>query len=336
MNRLGYIPALDGIRAIAITLVVAFHATGWPYGGPYGVDIFFVLSGFLITTLLLEQRTRDGHISLGRFYARRARRLFPAVAVMLAAYLIYGAVQGRDLLSHVIDYGLYYGNIYFVASHFNDPTGLGHLWSLAEEEQFYLLWPLILLLIVRARRPLRWVLALVAVAAAWRFWMIAHGAPMDRMYRAPDTHAEGLLLGCALAFVRRSGYVGKEWHGKLAVALLAPAVILGIWKVLLPVVEVGSALMLLAAAGETELARMLEARPLVWLGRRSYSLYVWHLPILWAFGQYGAIYCVAAAVALAELSYRFVEQPFRTIGSSNGLDHGRPRTLEAQPSRTAI
>jgi len=309
--KLGYVPALDGIRAVAIGLVVAFHATGWPYGGPYGVDLFFVLSGFLITTMLMEERDRDRRFNLRRFYAGRARRLFPAVAVMLAAYLLYGAVRGANLLPHVADYGLYYGNIYFVASHYNDPTGLSHLWSLAEEEQFYLVWPCLLLLFERSRRPLVWMLGLVVAAASWRFWMIAHGASMNRLYRAPDTHAEGLLLGCALAFVKRAGYRGKEWHGKLGVALLAPAAILGIWKVLLPVVEAGSALMLLAATAETELARMLSVRPLVWLGKRSYSLYVWHFPILWAFGHYGALPCVAGAVAVAALSYRYVEQPFR-------------------------
>jgi peptidoglycan/LPS O-acetylase OafA/YrhL len=311
VDRLGYVPGLDGLRGVAIALVVAFHATGWPYGGPYGVDLFFVLSGFLITTLLLEERDRDGRVNLGRFYARRARRLFPAVGAMLGAYLVYDALRGHDAAGDVARWGLYFGNVYFVVHHFHDVTGLGHLWSLAEEEQFYVVWPAALLLIVRARRPIRWVLALVAAAAAWRFWMIAHGAPMDRMYRAPDTHAEGLLLGCALAFVRRAGYQGREWHAKLAVGLVAPAVVLGIWAVLLPAVEVGSALMILAAIAETEFARMLSAKPIVWLGTRSYSLYVWHFPILWAFAQDGIPLCVGASVLCAELSYRFVEQPFR-------------------------
>jgi peptidoglycan/LPS O-acetylase OafA/YrhL len=308
---LGYRPALDGVRAVAILLVVTFHATAWPFGGPYGVDLFFVLSGFLITTLLLEERERDGSISLRAFYARRARRLLPAVTAMLAAYLLYGAIRGENLLGDVAGYGLYVGNIYYVIQHYHDQTGLGHLWSLAEEEQFYVLWPAALILITRARRPMRWVLALLAAAAAYRVGMIAHGAPMDRMYRAPDTHAEPLFVGAALAFVRRAGYVGREWHGKLGVSLLGPCVILGNWKLLLPAIEVGAACIVLAAVSDTELARILSARWLVWLGKRSYSLYVWHFPILWAFGRYGSPFCVAAALIVAPLSYWYVEQPFR-------------------------
>jgi peptidoglycan/LPS O-acetylase OafA/YrhL len=317
--KLGYVPALDGLRGLAILLVVAFHATGWPYGGPYGVDLFFVLSGFLITTLLLEEYAETGTVRLRRFYSRRARRLLPAVSVMLAAYLLYGALYGRDFLPDVVHYGLYAGNIYYVAAHHPDRTGLGHLWSLAEEEQFYLIWPAVLLLLVRARRPMRWLAALLLAVAGYRLGLILHGASMQRMYRAPDTHAEGLVLGALLAFAWRAGLRGREWHGKLAGALLVPCVILGIWKVLLPVFELGAALAVLSAVSDTELAARLAARPLVWLGKLSYGIYVWHFPILWAFGRHGTVLCLAATLIVASLSYYFVEQPFRR----------RRRSLEA-------
>jgi peptidoglycan/LPS O-acetylase OafA/YrhL len=158
------------LRAIAVALVVAFHYTGGktPLGGGYGVDLFFVLSGFLITTLLLEERAATGRIRLGGFYLRRARRLFPALAALLCAYLVYNAILGRDALATVADYGLYFGNIYFVVSRHADNTGLGHLWSLAEEEQFYLVWPLVLLLIARTKRPAYWIAALVVALVAYR------------------------------------------------------------------------------------------------------------------------------------------------------------------------
>src|SRR5215470_14199440 len=106
MQRLGHVPALDGLRGIAILLVIAFHYTGKPFGGGYGVDLFFVLSGFLITTLLLEERASTGRIGFGAFYLRRARRLFPALAALLCAYLVYNAILHRDALGTVADYGL--------------------------------------------------------------------------------------------------------------------------------------------------------------------------------------------------------------------------------------
>jgi peptidoglycan/LPS O-acetylase OafA/YrhL len=311
MRRLGYVPALDGLRGIAVLIVIAFHYTGKPFGGGYGVDLFFVLSGFLITTLLLEERFAKGSIDLGRFYLRRARRLFPALAALLCAYLLYNAILGRNALATVADYGLYFGNIYFVVSHKVDNTGLGHLWSLAEEEQFYLLWPLLLLVVARARRPVHWILALALALVAYRSVLILHGATMTRLYRAPDTHSEGLLLGAALAFLRQQGFVAREWAGKLGLALTIPAVIAGNWRLGLPVFELGAVLLVAAGVGDTSIARALSIRPLVWVGALSYSLYLWHFPVLWAFHAHDRLAALALTFLLAWLSYRFVERPFR-------------------------
>lgn len=311
MRRLGYVPALDGLRGIAILLVIAFHYTGEPFGGGYGVDLFFVLSGFLITTLLLEERGASGRISLGSFYARRARRLFPALAAVLCSYLVYNAILGHNALATVADYGLYFGNIYFVVAHKADNTGLGHLWSLAEEEQFYLLWPCLLLLVARARRPVYWIGAFALALVAYRFALIAHGASMTRLYRAPDTHSEGLLLGAALAFLRQQGFVAGEWAGKLGLALTVPPVIVGSWHLGLPLFELGAFFLVAAAVGDTQLARGLSARPLVWLGALSYSLYLWHYPVLWVFDANDRLVALAVSFLLAWLSYRYVERPFR-------------------------
>lgn len=313
MKRLGYVPALDGLRAIAVALVVAFHYTGGaiPLGGGYGVDLFFVLSGFLITTLLLEEREANGRIRLGGFYLRRARRLFPALAALLCAYLIYNAILGRNALATVGDYGLYFGNIYFVVSHQADNTGLGHLWSLAEEEQFYFVWPLLLLLIARAKRPAYWIGALIVALIAYRTMLAMNGASMHRLYRAPDTHSEGLLLGAGLAFLRRAGFQAGEWAGKLGLALALVPVIVGNWLIGLPVFELGAVLLVAAAVGDTEIANGLSVRPLVWLGRMSYSLYLWHFPVLWAIGANRPLLALPAGLGCAWLSYWFVEQPLR-------------------------
>lgn len=311
MRRLGYVPALDGLRGIAVLLVIAFHFTGKPLGGGYGVDLFFVLSGFLITTLLLEEHGAIERISLGSFYARRARRLFPALAATLCAYLVYNAILGRNALATVANYGLYYGNIYFVVSQAADHTGLGHLWSLAEEEQFYLLWPCLLLIVVRAKRPVYWITAFALALVTYRFALIAHGAGMPRLYRAPDTHSEGLLLGAALAFLRQQGFVAGEWAGKLGLALTIPPAVAGDWSVGLPLFEVGAACLIVAAVSNTELARALSFRPLVWVGTLSYSLYLWHSPVLWAFHAHNRLIALALTFVLGWLSYRYVERPFR-------------------------
>lgn len=336
-TRLGYVPALDGLRGIAIALVVAFHYTGGsiPLGGGYGVDLFFVLSGFLITTLLLEERAATGRIRLRSFYLRRARRLLPALAALLCAYLIYNAILGRDALATVAEYGLYVGNIYFVVSHKFDNTGLGHLWSLAEEEQFYFVWPLLLLVLARTRRPVYWIAALVVGLVAYRMALILDGASLHRMYRAPDTHSEGLLLGAGLAFLRRGGFTAGEWAGKLGLALVVPPVIVGAWRIGLPVFELGAALLVAAAVGNTEVARGLSVRPLVWLGRLSYSLYLWHFAILWAVGLNRPLLALPLAFGCAWVSYRFVEQPFRRRRAKSVADTGEPATGSVAPSLAA-
>jgi peptidoglycan/LPS O-acetylase OafA/YrhL len=311
VKRLGYIPALDGLRGVAIALVLAFHFTGKPLGGTYGVDLFFVLSGFLITTLLLEESQRTGRVDLRAFYGRRARRLLPALAVMLSCYLVFEAAHGRNAVTIVAEYGLYAGNLFYVVVRPVDTTGLGHLWSLAEEEQFYLIWPLAMMLLARTRRPLRWLLALLTALTCYRFALIADHADMTRLYRAPDTNSEGLVLGAALAFARCSGFSANEWLAKVGLVLALPVVVVGQYSVGLPLFELGSAAMVAAAVSQTDFARLLASRALVWLGRLSYSLYLWHFPILRAFGYHDRLLALGVSVLVAWLSYRYVEQPFR-------------------------
>ena len=158
--RLGYVPALDGLRAVAIVGVILYHGTGHPAGGWLGVDLFFVLSGFLITTLLLEEHGRRGRVDILGFYGRRARRLLPAFFALLAVVLaltgsVFGVVAGVGYFSNVVQMG---------APESAMPPALEHLWSLAAEEQFYLVWPLVLFGLLRAKLTLALAVVFAGVA----------------------------------------------------------------------------------------------------------------------------------------------------------------------------
>jgi peptidoglycan/LPS O-acetylase OafA/YrhL len=323
-RKLGYAPSLDGLRGVAILIVVAFHLFGVPRGGPVGVDLFFALSGFLITTLLLEELVENGRINLWRFYERRARRLFPALAVLLGVYLVWAAAHGHDALKTVALGGLYFSN--FVQSFANpNPlsyTGLDHLWSLAQEEQFYLVWPLLLLVITKTRRPIVWASLLLATMLAYRTGLVLSGARLTRIYRGPDTHGVGLMSGAVLALlVTRRPVRVDERLAKVAfltVALLAVAQFWDAawWLYFQPLVEVGCVVLVAAALFEPELREVLSFRPLVWLGRISYSLYLWHWPVYWALRGRDPLVALALSLVLAWASYRFVECPFRRRRSS--------------------
>jgi peptidoglycan/LPS O-acetylase OafA/YrhL len=318
-RRLGYVPALDGLRGIAILIVVAFHLFGLPRGGPVGVDLFFALSGFLITTLLLEELAERGRVNLWRFYERRARRLFPALAVLLAVYLAWNAAHGHDALKTAALGGLYFSN--FVQS-FSNPnpllySGLDHLWSLAQEEQFYFVWPLLLVLITRSKRALVWASLLLAAMLAYRTGLLLSGARITRVYRGPDTHGVGLMSGAILAMLafRRPLRV-RESVAKISfLGVLFLAVIqfwnAEWWLYFQPLVELGCVVLVGAALFEPVLSEALSFRPLVWVGKISYSLYLWHWTVFWALKGRDPLLALAISLLLAWASYRFVELPFR-------------------------
>jgi peptidoglycan/LPS O-acetylase OafA/YrhL len=316
MKRLGYVPPLDGLRGVAIALVISFHYFAFPFGGGDGVDLFFVLSGFLITTLLLEERSATGAISLGSFYGRRARRLLPALLVMLAAFSVIALAKGHDPVWDLERFGFYTGN---AARAFTllPPSGLDHLWSLAEEEQFYLLWPLLLLAFARSRRLLMFTLALTGALILYRAGLAIGGASLNRLYFGPDTHADGLMMGAALAIIlqRRSITVPEgllPWIvGSFVLAVLIPDVNTG-WHIIgLPLFELVCAALIAAAVSGSSLTSALSWPPLVFLGKISYSLYLWHFMLLWAFGSRYEMIALPVTFACAYLSYRFVERPFR-------------------------
>jgi peptidoglycan/LPS O-acetylase OafA/YrhL len=318
--------SLDGVRAVAIALVISFHAFGEPKQGQLGVDLFFVLSGFLITSLLLEEWQRRGKVSFRAFYARRAVRLLPALLLMLVVVtplLIAHSGVAKGLLWAAAGIGF---SANLVMAHGSSYTpSLTPLWSLAQEEQFYLVWPPILVLLAARRGILASGLVAGIAFTTWRAIHLLHtGASSDRILYAPDTRSTGILVGCLAAIVLASPY--RSSLARVANALAWPAFValIGI-PVLVDGREVFSgwlvafalaaAIVLVAAldAGSL-LARLLALAPLPYLGRISYSLYLWHLPILLLLGRGRGpaveLVGVAASVAVASISYRYVERPF--------------------------
>jgi peptidoglycan/LPS O-acetylase OafA/YrhL len=338
MQRLGYRSALDGLRGLAILGVIFRHAFGVPLGGGFGVDLFFVLSGFLITTLLLEERERTGTVSLREFYRRRALRLLPALVTMLLAFVVVDVARAAfERRSDILVDGMralglsgFYTANFVAAFHRSALSHLpiGQLWSLAEEEQFYLLWPLWLAALLRRGLGRRGVMAvlwilIVAVVVERIALTVAH-APSDRLYYGPDTHSDGLLMGClvALALRKPSRLAADRTLGFAALAALGAVAYDPFFKfaIVAVVMTAASAALVTTVVMQPNglVARAASVRPLVLIGRISYGLYLWHGLTLWIVGPAFRWLGVILAFVMAALSYRYVEQPFlrrkRTLG----------------------
>jgi peptidoglycan/LPS O-acetylase OafA/YrhL len=350
-----YMPGLDGLRAIAVLAVIAFHEQfSWAPGGLLGVAVFFTLSGYLITDLLLSRWLATGRAQLGNFWLRRARRLLPALFVMLAIVTAWVTLLDRarltDLRGADAAAATYWSNWYLIVqgqsyfSRFAPPQPLDHLWSLAVEEQFYLIWPWLLLAglyFIRRRRSagaIRWLsLPTLALAAgsAVLMWRLYHPAvDPTRVYEGTDTRAFGLLIGAALAMVCSSGTAGRASRTMSRVLDVPAALGLGviavmIWRVGqystflyhggLVILSVATAAVVAAAACPGSLAgAALSWPPLRWIGVRSYGIYLWHYPVIVlttpANGTEDlprAAWQIAASIGLAALSWKFVEEPVR-------------------------
>jgi peptidoglycan/LPS O-acetylase OafA/YrhL len=293
-----YNPALDGLRAIAVLAVIEYHAS-WHWlglNGVLGVDVFFVLSGFLITSILLHEQANGG-IRLGAFYLRRAKRLWPALCVLAGITLAVGWVS----------WGAAGISLLYLADYVPPSDMLAHTWSLAVEEHFYLLWPLLLPAFARMPRQ-RAVVVLLALYAAATIWTAFQPFGYREAFRF-DTRASGLILGCLLAFLPRDS--------RLPLALLAGAsfLVIGGYTNHRPFAEAATACVILLTY-RIEVP-FLSRQPLVYLGRISYGMYLYHWPIAWALrnvseGLPNLLLIVACTIAAASVSFHTVEAWFRS------------------------
>ncbi|HZK59902.1 MAG TPA: acyltransferase family protein [Cryobacterium sp.] len=348
--RLG---GLDGLRAVAVAAVVAYHF--FPDllpGGFVGVDVFFVISGFLITGLLVAEHGRSGRVSLAAFWRRRARRLVPPLVPLVLVSATIAWLIGGDVLVGLgwqvfgaSTFGYNWVSIANNTSYFaaGSPELFRNLWSLAVEEQFYLVWPLLLLalLLIRSRRARLALVGLLAAASAVLMGVLYQpGADPTRVYYGSDTHSFGLFAGAALALLlrRQAGEPGefpraRPWLGIAALAGLLAAIAwlhadAGVaYRGGLAGVSLLTAVAIWAGVRGGRFGRRLDSAPLRYLGERSYGIYLWHWPVLvlvqaaWPSGERAGqaaapIGALAAALTLvaAGISYRWLEQPIRRLG----------------------
>ena len=359
------LPGLDGLRAAAILAVLAFHLDPrWLPGGFLGVDVFFVISGFLITTLLVREHARAGRVDLRGFWVRRARRLLPALLVLVPSVILMARLVEGDLLvgirrqavgaltftSNWLEIGA--GSDYF---HSTAPQLLMNLWSLAVEEQFYLVWPVVALVLLRVAPSSR-ARAGVAIALALgsAILMATRYDPelgATRVYYGTDTHLMGLMLGAGLAFAwaapHRAWTSTDRWQRwRVPVVGAAAGLLVAMFALLdestpftfrggILLASLATAVLVLAVVERpSPLRTVLDLPVLRWVGQRSYGLYLWHWPVIliveadldWAQRSsddylWSRLWCVVVTVAVADLSYRFIESPVRRRGFRGTARH---------------
>jgi peptidoglycan/LPS O-acetylase OafA/YrhL len=379
------LPGLDGLRGIAVLAVIIYHAdVSLLVGGFLGVDVFFVLSGFLITTLLINELTETNTVDRARFYIRRIRRLMPALFLVLFFSVLVSGLFVLDAAYHVrrdlpwaMTFVLNWSYLFFEQSYFvniSRPPLLQHLWSLSVEEQFYVVWPIMLIGLYKVKignltPRVKIFIASAVLAFASTAWMVhlsvANGYPIpndpSRVYFGTDTHAMGLLVGCAAAALWRSERLNERLTPDRAAAMngLGLFSIAGLAYFFLFVSELNeflyrggflvlsiltAILVLVAAHPGLKFGKRLGNPVLKWFGDRSYGIYLWHWPIFvlmrsgidiqWP-DPIAFVVKVAIVLVIADMSYRFVELPIRqgAIGSrlsvwrAAGVPRPQARTL---------
>jgi peptidoglycan/LPS O-acetylase OafA/YrhL len=348
-------PDVQGLRAIAVLLVVLYHAgVPWVSGGYIGVDVFFVISGFVITGVLLRERSARGSTSLRRFYARRARRILPAatlviIVTVLAAFHFLGPLIGHETAVDGQWAAIFLANIHFAASQTNylasqqPPSALQNYWSLAVEEQFYLLYPAVFLVTasVFRRSSLRLRLAavlVVIITASYAYSIVLTSSNAAYAFFSPLTRAWELALGGLIAIAgHKLRRMPQAWAALVSWVGLAAIVLAGVTLTsatvypgsLVAIPVVGAALVIAAGAAEPAwgVERLLRQRPVQVLGLLSYSLYLWHWPILVIAAEYRGttslpvwdnVLLLLVAVVAAAVTYRWLENPVRHARSLVG------------------
>ena len=336
---LGHRPGLDGLRGWAVIAVVAFHS-GVLGAGWVGVDVFMALSGYLITGVLLKDLGSPSGLRLGHFWMRRARRLLPGLVVLLAAVTMFSAVGPHNWPTatrrETIGALTYTSNWLRISNRqsyweiFNAPSALDHLWSLAIEEQFYLVWPLMVLVAWRFRQRLGviWVAAGTAVGLAWwQIWLAGNGASIERIYVGTDTRAPAFLLGAvfmALMSTRQVRLATARWCTAAALVVIAVSCVTlngrvgATYQGPLLVVSLAGAIAATGAArldGSRLFDRLLTGRLIGLVGRWSYGIYLFHWPIVVLMQPNGGLafarFCVVlgASILIAAASYHLFEHP---------------------------
>jgi peptidoglycan/LPS O-acetylase OafA/YrhL len=360
--RLNHIPALDGLRALAVLIIMLLHFKSWSLvpGGRVGVDLFFVLSGFLITTLLLQEWARFGSVSIRGFYLRRALRLLPAAAVFVAFYVAVSIAFREHQFTSQEPVNFILRNATFVATYsFNwlvvaegDPRrGFSHLWSLSIEEQFYLIWPLILLLLLRARVSAARIMifsALLFVASA--SLPIFQPGEWRRLYFGTDYRMHGLLAGCLVAELYVAGVLREPatrtplFRCALIGAIVClSAIVLGAKDDRVFLYAGGHTLAAVCASvlvvgvmfnRASTFTTILSNPVLEYVGKRSYALYLWHNAFafwLRSLDTYSnVVLCFLISFAAAELSYRIVESPALSLKSRLGKQQRKAPSLATE------
>jgi peptidoglycan/LPS O-acetylase OafA/YrhL len=376
--KVPYLAGLDGMRALAVLGVMLYHAEiPWMRGGFLGVDVFFVISGYLITLLLVSEHQRTHRIDAKQFWMRRARRLLPALYALLFGVTVICVVWVREdlakLKGQLVAALTYTTNWYLIFTkesyfdHLGRPPLLQHLWSLAVEEQFYLLWPILLAVLLKVLRRrvdlLAIVLAVMVLASTIWMAVLYDAADPSRAYYGTDTRASALLLGALLALFWRPGHLSRgevgERGGRVDLIALGGLGLLVLFAIYASAtgsflyyggfLVAGLATLTVIAATahpRSHLAKALGVRPLRWIGLRSYAIYLWHWPVFcltrpgidvsWTTTQ--AFYVrFGLTFALAEASYRYIELPFRAGAIRKWMASMRRATGEerAQRMRTA-
>ena len=346
-HKLPYMPGLTGLRGFSILCVLIFHANvHWLPGGFLSVDIFFVLSGFLISAMLTREFDHTGQIDLKRFYLRRARRLLPALIAMLLTFTVMMAIlHGSQGFADAIQesaVALFYVSNWTRALDWHAPQYLGHTWSLSIEEQYYLLWPICLLWILCNRRlnPLKIALSMALISALWRAWLASEGASVNRLYNGTDTRLDGLMLGACIGIAYARGMLSDcssklssgQWQacGLAALTLIAWC-LLGVklwldmrlyyWLLHLFQWLAVVLVVVLLVVSQGVLYKIFNNQAMYWLGGISYGLYLWHWPIYRLMQDIGAspisilIFGGGITLLVAQLSWSFVERPILLVAS---------------------